>query len=161
MKKYVIIAITFVFLIVLAMAIGLKLTPNLKVTLGKDQKVNTNDTVSVTLDLNSKEDVYGIQFDLLFDEEVLEYQSSNTKLSNKWYSRCEYIQKGTVRVILYDASDFTTPIKKGDLYELLFDTKNYRGDISTVLSIKDFKAYDKNGNNIQDVKCKSVKIKLK
>ena len=143
------------------MAIGLKLTPNLKVTLGKDQKVNTNDTVSVTLDLNSKEDVYGIQFDLLFDEEVLEYQSSNTKLSNKWYSRCEYIQKGTVRVILYDASDFTTPIKKGDLYELLFDTKNYRGDISTVLSIKDFKAYDKNGNNIQDVKCKSVKIKLK
>ena len=116
MKKYVIIAITFVFLIVLAMAIGLKLTPNLKVTLGKDQKVNTNDTVSVTLDLNSKEDVYGIQFDLLFDEEVLEYQSSNTKLSNKWYSRCEYIQKGTVRVILYDASDFTTPIKKGDLY---------------------------------------------
>ena len=105
--------------------------------------------------------VYGIQFDLLFDEEVLEYQSSNTKLSNKWYSRCEYIQKGTVRVILYDASDFTTPIKKGDLYELLFDTKNYRGDISTVLSIKDFKAYDKNGNNIQDVKCKSVKIKLK
>lgn len=161
MKKYVIIAITFVFLIVLAMAIGLKLTPNLKVTLGKDQKVNTNDTVSVTLDLNSKEDVYGIQFDLLFDEEVLEYQSSNTKLSNKWYSRCEYIQKGTVRVILYDASDFTTPIKKGDLYEILFDTTDYRGDISTVLSIKDFKAYDKNGNNIQDVKCKSVKIKLK
>ncbi|MBQ2986208.1 MAG: hypothetical protein IJE23_01860 [Tyzzerella sp.] len=161
MKKYVIIAITFVFLIVLAMAIGLKLTPNLKVTLGKDQKVNTNDTVSVTLDLNSKEDVYGIQFDLLFDEEVLEYQSSNTKLSNKWYSRCEYIQKGTVRVILYDASDFTTPIKKGDLYELLFDTKDYRGDISTVLRIDNFKAYDKNGNNIQDVKSKSVKIKLK
>lgn len=161
MKKHVIIAIIFVFFIVLAIAIGLELTPNLKVTLGKNQKVNTNDTVSVTLDLNSKEDVYGIQFDLLFDEEVLEYKNSNTKLSNKWYSRCEYIQKGMVRVILYGASDFTTPIKKGDLYEILFDTTDYRGDISTVLSIKDFKAYDKNGNNIQDVKCKSVKIKLK
>lgn len=161
MRKYIIIIIALVIMMILGMSIWYGLTPATKVTLGKNQKVHAGDTVSVTVDVSSKEDVYGIQFNLLFDEEVLEFKDSNTKLSSEWYSGCKYIERGKLRVLLYDTSNFNAAINDVDLYEIFFVVKDKVYARSTMLDISDFRAFDKNGTNISDIKCEGIGLKIK
>ena len=143
------------------MSIWYGLTPTTEVTLGKNQKVHAGDTVSVTVDVSSKEDVYGIQFDLLFDEEVLEFKDSNTKLSSEWYSECKYIERGKLRVLLYDTSNFNVSISDTDLYEIFFVVRDKISDLDTVLDIGGLQIFDRNGNSIPNIKSGGVKLKIK